>query len=153
MKMRPWNSHRRGLQIALSLLLISGFCAVTPMVYADEIKNFVEQWQIENKWFGDFGGMVEHRMIRVLAVHNKLGFFFDKGRTRGATYDLFMGFEKYINKKQKTGVRKIKLVFLPVPRDDIVSWLIEGRGDIAAANLTITDERKTIVDFSDPLLR
>ena len=153
MKMRPWNSHRRGLQIALSLLLISGFCAVTPMVYADEIKNFVEQWQIENKWFNDFDGMVEHRMIRVLVVHNKLGFFLDKGRTRGATYDLFMGFEKYINKKQKTGVRKIKLVFLPVPRDDIFSWLIEGLGDIAAANLTITDERKTIVDFSDPLLK
>jgi len=113
-----------------------------PIIYADEIKKFVEQWQIENKWVGDFDGMVERRIIRVLVVYNKMGFFFDKGRTRGATYDLFMEFEKYINQKQKTGVRKIKLVFLPVPRDYLIPWLIEGRGDIAAANLTITDERK-----------
>ena len=124
-----------------------------PIIYADEIKKFVEQWQIENKWVGDFDGMVERRIIRVLVVYNKMGFFFDKGRTRGATYDLFMEFEKYINQKQKTGVRKIKLVFLPVPRDYLIPWLIEGRGDIAAANLTITDERKKNVDFSDPLLK
>jgi membrane-bound lytic murein transglycosylase MltF len=153
MKIRSWNSMRRVLKIASCLLLISGFCAVTPIIYADEIKNFVEQWQIENKWVGDFDGMVERRIIRVLVVYNKMGFFFDKGRTRGATYDLFMEFEKYINRKQKTGVRKIKLVFLPVPRDYLIPWLIEGRGDIAAANLTITDERKKNVDFSDPLLK
>jgi len=89
----------------------------------------------------------------VLVVYNKLGFFFDKGRTRGATYDLFMEFEKYINQKQNTGIRKIKLVFLPVPRDQLVPWLIEGRADIAAANLTITDERKKNVNFSNPLLK
>jgi membrane-bound lytic murein transglycosylase MltF len=132
--------------------LISGFYVVSPIVYADKIKAFVEQWQIDKKWIGDFDGMAERRIIRVLVVYSKLGFFFDKGRTRGATYDLFMEFEKYINQKQKTGIRKIKLVFLPVPRDYLVPWLIEGRGDIAAANLTITDERKKIVDFSDPLL-
>ena len=28
---------------------------------------------------------------------------------------------------------------------------MEGRGDIAAANLTITDERGQVVDFSDPI--
>lgn len=153
MKIQSGHSLRRGFKIACCLLLISGFYAVSPIVYADKIKDFVEQWQIDKKWIGDFDGMVERRKIRVLVVYSKLGFFFDKGRTRGATYDLFMEFEKYINQKQKTGIRKIKLVFLPVPRDYLVPWLIEGRGDIAAANLTITDERKKIVDFSDPLLK
>lgn len=153
MKIQSGHSLSRGFQIACCLLLISGFYAASPIVYADKIKDFVEQWQIDKKWIGDFDGMAEHRIIRVMVVYNKLGFFFDKGRTRGATYDLFMEFEKYINKKKKTGIRKIKLVFLPVPRDYLVPWLIEGRGDIAAANLTITNERKKFVDFSDPLLK
>jgi membrane-bound lytic murein transglycosylase MltF len=152
MKIQSGNSLRRGFQIACCMLLISVFYAVSPIVYADKIKDFVEQWEIDKKWAGDFGGMAERRIIRVLVVYSKLGFFFDKARTRGMTYDLCMEFEKYINKKQKTGIRKIKLVFLPVLRDYLVPWLIEGRGDIAAANLTITDERKKNVDFSDPLL-
>ena len=152
MKIKSVNFFGRGFQIACCLLLILGFYAISPIVYADNVKDFVEQWQIDKKWGGDFDGMAQRRIIRVLVVYNKLGFFFDKGRTRGATYDLFMEFETYINKKQKTGIRKIKLVFLPVPRDYLIPWLIEGRGDIAAANLTITDERKKNVDFSDPLL-
>jgi len=152
MKIKSVNFFGRGFQIACCLLLILGFYAISPIVYADNVKDFVEQWQIDKKWGGDFDGMAQRRIIRVLVVYNKLGFFFDKGRTRGATYDLFMEFETYINKKQKTGIRKIKLVFLPVLRDYLIPWLIEGRGDIAAANLTITDERKKNVDFSDPLL-
>ncbi|MEE8553186.1 MAG: lytic transglycosylase F [Desulfobacterales bacterium] len=152
MKIQSKHFFRRNFQLTCCLLLISGFYAVVPIVYADQIKDFVEHWQVDNKWIGDFDGMVERRIIRVLVVYNKLGFFFDKARTRGATYDLFMEFEKYINQKQKTGIRKIQLVFFPVPRDYLVPWLIEGRGDIAAANLTITDERKKNVDFSDPLL-
>ena len=36
-------------------------------------------------------------------------------------------------------------------RDALISGLVAGRGDIAAANLTITPERRELVDFSDPL--
>jgi membrane-bound lytic murein transglycosylase MltF len=152
MKIKSVNFFGRGFQITCCLLLILGFYAISSIVYADKIKNFVDQWEIDKKWVGDFDGMAENRIIRVLVVHSKLGFFFDKGQTRGLTHDLFMEFGRYINKKQKTGIRKIKLVFLPVPRDYLIPWLIEGRGDIAAANLTITDERKKYVDFSHPLL-
>jgi len=37
-----------------------------------------------------------------------------------------------------------------VARDQLLPALLEGRGDIAAANLTITPERSKQVDFSDP---
>jgi ABC-type amino acid transport substrate-binding protein len=40
-----------------------------------------------------------------------------------------------------------------VSRDELISSLLEGRGDIAAANLTITPERLKQVDFSDPTIR
>jgi ABC-type amino acid transport substrate-binding protein len=41
---------------------------------------------------------------------------------------------------------------IPVARDQLLPALIEGRGDIAAANLTITPGRQKLVEFSDPLL-
>ena len=44
----------------------------------------------------------------------------------------------------------MNVVFIPVSRDELLPGLVEGRGDIAAANLTITDERRQQVDFSDP---
>jgi membrane-bound lytic murein transglycosylase MltF len=44
------------------------------------------------------------------------------------------------------------MVFIPVRRDELLPALVEGRGDIAAANLTITPERRKLVDFSDPYL-
>jgi membrane-bound lytic murein transglycosylase MltF len=43
-------------------------------------------------------------------------------------------------------------VFIPVSRDELLPGVVDGRGDIAAANLTITDERRQQVDFSDPYL-
>jgi ABC-type amino acid transport substrate-binding protein len=45
----------------------------------------------------------------------------------------------------------VELVVIPTPRDQLIAGLIDGRGDIAAGNLTITDDRRKQVDFSDPL--
>ena len=104
------------------------------------------------QWAGDFDGMVERKILRVLVVHNKMLYFLDQGRLRGVNVDLFNEFEKYINKKLKTGTVKIKVVFLPVQRGQLFTALAEGRGDIAASNLTITGSRKEVVDFSTPLL-
>ena len=39
---------------------------------------------------------------------------------------------------------------IPTARDKLFSGLVDGRGDIALGNLTITPERLKIVDFSDP---
>jgi membrane-bound lytic murein transglycosylase MltF len=60
-------------------------------------------------------------------------------------------FETELNKKLGLkGIDRVNVVFLPVSRDQLVSGLEEGIGDIAAANLTITDERLKHVDFSTP---
>jgi membrane-bound lytic murein transglycosylase MltF len=87
----------------------------------------------------------------VLVVPNKMFYFIDKGKPRGVHVELFREFEKFINGKVKTGVRKIRIIFVPVSRDQILTALVEGRGDIAAANLTITKERQKEVDFGDPM--
>ncbi len=103
-------------------------------------------------WRGGYEGMVKRRQVRVLVVPNKMYYFLDRGHPRGVNVDLFREFKKFINKREKTGARAIHVIFVPVPRDQLLPALIQGRGDIAAANLTVTDERRSLVDFSNPLL-
>ncbi|MBC2737564.1 MAG: lytic transglycosylase F [Desulfobacteraceae bacterium] len=110
-----------------------------------------EKVELIKTWTGDYEGMLERRQVRVLVVPNKMFYFIDKGQPRGVHVDLFREFEKFINGKVKTGARTIRIIFVPVSRDQILTALVEGRGDIAAANLTITKERQKAVDFGDPM--
>ena len=61
-------------------------------------------------------------------------------------------FEKYINKKLETRHLKVRVIVIPTKRDRLLPGLVEGLGDIAAGNLTITPERQKLVDFADPLI-
>lgn len=102
-------------------------------------------------WKGDLDGMVERRSIRVLTVMNRTHYFIDRGKQQGLTYEGGIAFEKFLNERLKLGdAIKVHLQFLPVSRDRLLSALAEGKGDIAAANLTITSEREALVDFATP---
>jgi membrane-bound lytic murein transglycosylase MltF len=101
-------------------------------------------------WKGDFSGMVERRFIRVLAVASPVLYFVDKGRELGLTYEGVHAFEKQINERLGTGAVKVHVVLMPVARDELIPRLLAGEGDIAAALLTVTPERREQVDFSDP---
>lgn len=102
-------------------------------------------------WTGDLDELRKRRVIRVLTVYSKTFYFVDKGQPRGIVYDAMKEFENTLNKKLKTGNMAIHFIFIPVERDRLLPWLLEGRGDIAAANLTITPEREKTVDFTDSL--
>ena len=103
-------------------------------------------------WTGDWDGIVKRRVLRVLVVYSRTFYFVDKGVQRGLTYEAFKGFEDDINKKLKTKALKFHVAFIPVARDELIPALREVRGDIAAANLTVTEARDKLVDFSEPLL-
>jgi membrane-bound lytic murein transglycosylase MltF len=100
----------------------------------------------------DFDEMLERRLIRVLVVSSKTFYFLDGAQKRGLTYDGLMEFEKFINEQFKLKTRQVRVVFLPVQRDELLPLLVEGKGDIAVAGLTITPERQQVVDFSDPMI-
>jgi membrane-bound lytic murein transglycosylase MltF len=101
---------------------------------------------------GDLDQMIKRRQIRVLVVYSKTFYFLDRGRQRGTTYDTMRAFEDDLNRRLGTGHLKVQVFFIPVGRDELLPGLVSGRGDIAAANLTVTDERRQQVDFSDPLV-
>ncbi len=108
--------------------------------------------QQEPSWTGDFDGMEKRRVIRALVVPNDTSYFLDGAVQRGVTYDLMVEFEKFINKRLGRRHAKVYVVILPVTRDLLMPALLSGLGDIAAANLTITDRRRTQVDFSAPFM-
>lgn len=133
------------ITFAIVLFCLTAAAAAAQKTQQDELISLNE------KWLGDFGEMAKRREIRVLVVYSKTFYFMDQGRQRGATYELLKQFEKFVNKKLKTKTLKLRVLFIPVSRDQLIPWLVAGRGDIAAANLTITPQRQKQVDFSDPL--
>jgi membrane-bound lytic murein transglycosylase MltF len=100
---------------------------------------------------GDLDGMVKRRVVRVLTVQNPVLYFVDKGREVGITYESVKAFEKRLNEKRGSRLAPVYVIAIPVARDRLIPWLVEGKGDIAAAQLTITPERKKQVDFSVPV--
>ena len=102
-------------------------------------------------WTGDLDVMAEQRFIRVLTVYGLGRYYLDAGQEKGLTYEWFKMFEDFVNKKMGTKQLRIHVVFIPVARDQLIPALINGRGDIAAAGLTITPERDEVIDFSDPV--
>ena len=106
--------------------------------------------QLNVKWLGDFDGMVARHQIRALVPYSKTFYFLDKATQRGATFEMLKAFEKETNAKLKKGHVKVRLVIIPTPRHRLLPDLVAGIGDIAAGNLTITDERRKVVDFGAP---
>jgi membrane-bound lytic murein transglycosylase MltF len=101
-------------------------------------------------WIGDLDGMTERRLIRVLTVYNKTQYFIDRGTPRGTAYDQGKLLEAALNQKLGTGHLTINVQFVPVSRDELIPFLLDGRGDIIMADLTITPERSERVDFTEP---
>jgi membrane-bound lytic murein transglycosylase MltF len=102
-------------------------------------------------WSGDLDGMMQRRYIRVLVPYSKTLYFVDLGGTqRGISYEFMRAFEENLNSKQANGKLRVHAVFIPVTRANLLPLLIAGKGDVAAANLTITPERQRQVDFAVP---
>jgi membrane-bound lytic murein transglycosylase MltF len=101
-------------------------------------------------WTGDLDGMLKRRVIRVATTYNRTHYFVDRGVQRGMVYEGFKLFEDEINAKHKTRNLRVHVVLVPVSREELLPAVAEGRADVAAAALTVTEARKQLVDFSPP---
>ncbi len=138
----------------LRLALLIGIISVLnpDTISADKDQYEFGHLSLAEKWHGDFDGMEERRLIRVLVVYNKFNFFLDQGRYRGASAELLEAFEKFINRGNKNLALPVDVIFLPVSHAELIPALLAGIGDIAVGNLTITADRLEKVDFSTPFL-
>ena len=138
------------LCIAVMICLLSVFSSAA--FTAEKNQEEFGHLSLDEKWEGDFDGMVERRLIRVLVVFNKIGFFIDQGQYRGMSVDLLEAFKNFINEGNKDKALPVDVIFLPVNRDQLISALVAGKGDIAVGNLAIIEDRLKKVDFSEPFL-
>ena len=119
----------------------------------DTVRRWLGFEHAQRTWMGDLDGMIERRQIRLLVVPSRTFYFVDRGTQRGIDYDLGQEIQKEIQQKTGRKLLAVEVIYVPVRRDEILPALIQGKGDVAAANLTITPERQQWVDFSAPLVR
>lgn len=101
---------------------------------------------------GDLDAIRQRGILRVLVTYRKGDFFIADGAIRGVEADLINGFVNWLSKKGGRKSLPVRAQFIPVPFDRLLDALREGQGDVAAAGLTVTPERLTVVPFSAPYM-
>jgi membrane-bound lytic murein transglycosylase F len=97
------------------------------------------------RYVGDLDEIRKRGVLRVLTRNNSSAYFISKGEQRGFEFELARELAKDL------GVRLAMVV--PSSRDDLISILLAGGGDLIAAGMTVTDQRGEQVRFTTPMLR
>jgi membrane-bound lytic murein transglycosylase MltF len=95
----------------------------------------------------DLPAMRERKLVRALVTLSKTDFFIYNGQPKGLQAEFLHHYEEFLNKGVSRRELKTRIAFVPVPFSELMPALSEGRGDIAAAFLTITPEREKQVKF------
>ena len=77
-------------------------------------------------------------------------FFYYRGKPRGMVSELLVLLQRELNESLGRRLDQVEVVPMPVSRDRLIPALLSGHADLAAADLTITDARSGLVDFSTP---
>ena len=124
--------------LSASLVLSSCSENSTDNRQSEQQKNTIELYT------DDFDQIKKRKLLRVLIPRTE-------GRTylprKGYPLDIELEQLKQFSEKHELEIEK---VYVP-DFDQLIPSLIDGKGDIIAANMTVTDERKAFVDFSLPI--
>ena len=117
-----------------------------------QLDSFDSELRLDQRWVGDLDGMEERGVVRALVAYSMGQYFLDGATQRGASYEALIEFEKFLNQRLSRRPVKVSVLIIPVQRDELFPALERGLGDLAAANLTVTQSRREKVDFSNPIL-
>lgn len=111
-------------------------------------------FELPAAWRGDLKEMRESRMIRVGTAFSRTHYFLDGLTQRGLIYEELRQFEQFLNEKLNSPKSlQVRVLIVPMPRDNLLLALTNGHLDLVVANLTITSERLETITFSDPVNR
>jgi len=101
----------------------------------DELNRFITEEKITKKLHAtykeDLPGIKKHNVLRVLTRNNAATYFLWRGELMGFEYELARHFAQR---------QKIRLEMIVVPsRDLLTQWLLEGKGDMIAASITVPE--------------
>ncbi|MDJ0846802.1 MAG: transporter substrate-binding domain-containing protein [Myxococcota bacterium] len=103
---------------------------------------------LSERFTGDLAEMRERKVVRALVSWSRTDFAVVHGRPRGIQAELLQQLETHLNQGSSRKAPRVRVAFVPVPFEDLIPALLEGRGDLAAAFLTATPEREKQVDFA-----
>jgi membrane-bound lytic murein transglycosylase MltF len=109
---------------------------------------------VNDPWIGDWDGIRDRRQLRVLITYNRTNFLIEAGQGRGLEYEAMMWLQDYVNARNAPGgPANLRVFFVPLPFDELIPALLDGRGDMIAAGMTATEERAQRVLFTEPYIR
>jgi membrane-bound lytic murein transglycosylase F len=110
---------------------------------------FLQQQALTSRFdeieFGDLDAVRERRVLRVLTRNSAAAYFLYRGEQLGFEFELARDFARSIGCRIR--------VIVPPSHDLLIPWLLEGRGDVIAAAMTITPDRADRVAFTRPYNR
>ena len=137
----------RNHYLLLSLMFILFSCSSSDKKVSDKkinseiVENLSESK--EDGYINDFDleKIKERGVLKALTVHSPSSYFLYKGKSMGFEYELLQNFADKIGVKFKI----VKVHNL----DEMITMLLKGEGDIIAHGLTVTNERKEKIDFTN----
>src|SRR5262245_23481726 len=144
-------TRRHGSRMpALWLAIVVGVLALSG--HRETSAAEVTALKLETQAFkGDWKAILARGTIRVAGPYSRTLFFNDRGTQMGLTADALYEFQRWLNRRYSLSHRPITVLPVPTTRDQLIPKLRKGYAEIAAANLTITPERRAQVDFSDSI--
>jgi len=92
------------------------------------------------RFTGDLPEIRERKVLRLITRNSAATYFLHRGELMGFEYELWKAFA------DEQGLQL--QVVVPPSRDELVPWLLEGRGDVVGAGLTPTATRLANVDVA-----
>jgi membrane-bound lytic murein transglycosylase F len=97
----------------------------------------------DKRLFDDWEGILARKTLRIITRNGPASYFLWRGELMGFDYELMHHFAD----RHKL---KLEMVVAP-PQADLIDWLLEGRGDVIAAAMTVSESRRARgILFSSP---
>lgn len=103
-------------------------------------------------WTGDLDGILARGLLRIGSAYSPQLLAYDGPDQTGMVVEAAAELEKALKEQHGKAAATLTVMVVPLPRDALIPGLVDGRVDIAAANLTITPARAERVAFADPML-
>lgn len=131
----------------LLVLVLAGGAVQAGDEAADDAQSLVVPEVVRKPFTGDLPEIRKRGILRALVSPSRTDFFLDGLRPRGILVELLDQYLSKLNQGTKKGRTGIAVKYVIVPFEELIPALLDGRGDIAVANLTITPERERRVAF------
>lgn len=96
----------------------------------------------QQEFTDDLPGLKERRRLRMITRNNAMTYFIYRGQQVGFEYELMKRFAS------EHGLR-LEIV-IPDSHAELLPYLNEGKGDVVASAMTITEERQALAAFTQP---